>query len=54
MKVAQVLKIITSERLWLCLLGVAIHIYDHEVTWNESVSDSLDVTQQHTSNQSKA
>ena len=33
---------------------VTIHIYDHEVTWNESVSDSLDVTQQHTSNQSKA
>ena len=23
---------------------VTIHIYDHEVTWNESVSDSLDIS----------
>ena len=23
---------------------VTIHIYDHEVTWNESVSDSFDIT----------
>ena len=23
---------------------VTIHIYDHEVIWNESVSDSFDVT----------
>ena len=23
---------------------VTIHIYDHEVIWNESVSDSFDIT----------
>ena len=23
---------------------VTIHIYDHKVTWNESVSDSFDIT----------